>query len=138
MKNILIVCFVFLGFTNLYSQNLPDTAGGYVHEPDLILPKFPGDINTYINDNIEYPDSARDAGIQGTVYIQFIVEKDGKVDSIKVLRGVSGFLGSSLNIEAMRVISKMPVWKPAMKDGKPFEQKFTVPIRFIIEDKKKH
>jgi len=77
-------------------------------------------MNEYLSKNIKYPKKEQKKGITGTVYINFIVEKDGTVSNAKVLRGVDG--GPGLEEEALRVISHMPKWTRHSKwfDGKGF------------------
>jgi protein TonB len=90
--------------------------------------KFPGDINKWLGDHIEYPEQAKDANIQGTVYMSFVVEKDGSVSAVKVLRGVNNYLDN----EATRVINKMPHWSPGQQNGHSVRQLYMVPIHFIL------
>jgi periplasmic protein TonB len=92
------------------------------------MPKFPGDINKYLADHIEYPEQAKDANIQGTVFISFVVEKDGSVTAIKVLRGVNNYLDN----EAKRVINGMPKWSPGEQNGHSVRVQYMVPIHFIL------
>jgi len=94
-------------------------------------PEFPGGINAmnkFIYDNVEYPMKSRENKEQGIVYVQFVIMKDGSIDSVKVIRGVSELLDS----EAIRVIKKMPKWKPAEQAGKKVNCLFTIPINFRL------
>ena len=81
---------------------------------------------SHIQTNMMYPDSARKAGIQGPVVVQFVVDMTGKVTQPKVLKG----LGFGLDEEAMRIISMMPEWKPGLVGGNPVAVRMTVPIMF--------
>ncbi len=95
------------------------------------MPKFPGgdmELRKYIAQNIQYPEIAKENGIQGKVYIQFVVNKKGKVEQVKVVRGVD----QSLNKEAVRVISNLPAWSPGSQRGKAVKVSFTVPINFQL------
>lgn len=97
------------------------------------MPQFPGGTEAlmqYLSKNIEYPVSARDAGIQGNVITQFTVDKDGSVikESIKILRSVD----ENLDKEAMRVILSMPKWIPGMENGEPVKANFVLPITFAM------
>lgn len=96
------------------------------------MPKFKGDFNEYLQKNIKYPEAERKAGVTGTVYINFVVEKDGSISSAKVLRGVAG--GPGLDAEALRVVSGMPKWTPGTQNGQPVRVAFNLPIRFRLED----
>ena len=96
------------------------------------MPEFPGGVEAlmkFISDNIQYPAVDREMSIQGTVYVKFIVEKDGSLSGIKIARGIS----ESLDKEAKRVIRIMPNWIPA-KDSmaQPIRCWQTLPIRFIL------
>ena len=96
-------------------------------------PEFPGGTTAlfdFINKNVKYPKSARDKGIEGRVFVQFVVEKDGSLSSFTVLRGVS----DELDAEAIRVLKAMPKWKPGMNDGKPVRVQFTMPFNFKLSD----
>lgn len=95
------------------------------------LPEFPGKMEgmmKYLSENIKYPESAHKAGIQGRVVLQFVVEKDGSVSNLRVIRGVD----EALDAEALRVVGAMPKWKPGMQAGKPVRAKYTVPIQFRL------
>lgn len=85
--------------------------------------------NNYISKNLKYPDVAAENGIQGRVFINFVVEPDGRVTNVKVVRGVD----SSLDKEAVRVVSSSPKWKPGMQRGKPVRVQFTIPIIFVLQ-----
>jgi len=86
----------------------------------------------FIQKNIVYPQIAKEKGDQGTVYLQFIVEKDGSLTNIVVLRGVS----PEIDREAVRVVSAMPKWKPAKQRGKPVRVRFNTPIKFLLSEPK--
>ena len=97
------------------------------------MPEFPGGqqaMMRYIADNIKYPVIAQENGIQGRVICQFVVEKDGKVSDIQVVRS-SG--EASLDKEAQRVINSMPKWKPGKQRGKPVRVKYTLPVNFRLQ-----
>lgn len=91
-------------------------------------PVFPGDIYKYLQDHIEYPEQAREAGIQGTVYVSFVVERDGSISQVSILRGVN----SDLNEEAMRVVSHMPKFTPGQQNGHAVRVTFMLPIKFTL------
>ncbi|MDQ3192233.1 MAG: energy transducer TonB [Bacteroidota bacterium] len=77
---------------------------------------------------MKYPQMAKDAGIQGTVYVTFVIGSDGKVTDVKVLRGVKG-----LDDEAIRVVQKMPAWSPGKQRGKAVSVQYNLPIRFVLK-----
>ena len=97
------------------------------------MPEFPGgqqEMMKYIGTNIKYPVIAQENGIQGRVICQFVVEKDGKVTNIKVVRSSSD---ASLDEEAVRVINSMPKWKPGKQRGKLVRVKYTIPVNFRLQ-----
>ena len=94
-------------------------------------PEFPGGMEAclkYMYKNIKYPAVAMEAGIQGQVVIQIVIDKDGKIHDPKIVRGVS----PELNAEAIRVISNMPQWIPGKQKGKNVATRFTLPVRFRL------
>lgn len=96
-----------------------------------IMPKFQGgNIEDYLGSKINYPAEESQMGIQGTVYATFVIEKDGSVSNVTLLRGVSN--GPGLNKEAIRVISEMPRWSPGSQDGHPVRVQYMIPIHFVL------
>ena len=96
------------------------------------MPEFPGGqgaLLQYLSKSIKYPVIAQENGIQGRVSCSFVVEKDGSVTDVQVLRGVD----PSLDKEAIRVITAMPKWKPGKQRGKPVRVKYTVPVTFRLQ-----
>jgi len=95
------------------------------------MPGFPGGDAArikYLNENIKYPQMARESGIQGRVFVTFVVEKDGSVTDVRVLRGIGG----GCDEEAIRVIQNMPKWVPGKQRGKPVRVQFNMPILFKL------
>jgi periplasmic protein TonB len=96
------------------------------------MPQFPGGdiaLRKYIANAIKYPVIAQENGIQGKVYVNFVVNTDGSVTDAKIARGVD----PSLDKEALRVINSLPKWKPGKQRGKPVRVSFTVPINFVLQ-----
>ncbi|MGY6560934.1 MAG: TonB family protein [Luteibaculaceae bacterium] len=96
-----------------------------------VQPEFPGGasaLNRFISENIVYPALAREANIQGLVIVQFVVEPDGSITNVEVIRG----LITDLDKEAKRVTELMPNWKPGKQDGRAVRVRFTMPIRFVL------
>ncbi len=94
-----------------------------------VMPEFPGGENAMLNflaDNIEYPIIASNAGITGIVYIEFVVKEDGSIDQAKIIRDIGGGCGEA----ALRVVKKMPKWKPGKNNGKAVRTSFTLPVEF--------
>ncbi len=94
-------------------------------------PSYPGGDEArirFLQENIQYPQMARESGIQGTVYVTFVVEKNGNVTDVRVLRGIGG----GCDEEAIRVIKAMPRWNPGKQRGKPVRVQFNMPIKFTL------
>ena len=83
----------------------------------------------YLKQNLNYPAIASESAIQGSVIVQFIVEKDGSVTGTKILRGIGG----GCDEEALKVIESMPKWTPGKQRGRPVRVQFTLPVRFILQ-----
>jgi TonB family protein len=114
----------------------------YVEEPIFqvvdVMPEYPGGqeaMITFIASNIHYPDAAKKKGTEGTVYVSYVVEKDGAVTHVKLLRGI----GDGCDEEATRVVSKMPKWNPGKQNDEAVRVQFTLPIKFALnkDDKPK-
>lgn len=95
-------------------------------------PEFPGGEEArlkFLHDNIAYPRIARDAGVEGRVIVGFVVEPDGRISNVKIIRGKV----QSLDEEALRVTKMMPRWKPGKQRGKSVRVQFTMPITFLLQ-----
>ena len=91
----------------------------------------PGGMNAfykYIGDNLKYPAQARRMGIEGRVYVQFVVDKDGTLTEVQAVKGI----GAGCDEEAVRVIKNAPKWSPPKQRGKPVKQRIVVPIVFQL------
>jgi len=96
------------------------------------MPEFPGGeaaLRKYIAQSVKYPVIAQENGIQGRVYVSFVVNTKGKVTDVKVARGVD----PNLDKEAIRVVNAMPAWKPGKQRGKAVKVSYTVPINFVLQ-----
>ncbi len=94
-------------------------------------PTYIGDVNKDIAKNVVYPDRCKEEGIQGTVYVQFVVNKEGNVEDVKILRGVKG--GAELEMAAIQAVRRLGKFKPGMQNGKPVKCHMTVPIKFALQ-----
>ncbi len=97
-------------------------------------PEFPGGMlamRMFLQKNIVYPQLEKESGIQGKVFIEFIVDKDGSVTDVEVRKGVPG--GPGLEKEAVRVVKLMPNWKPGKMSGKPVRVKYMLPVSFRLD-----
>ena len=96
------------------------------------MPMFPGGdgaLMGYLRDNIHYPTVAAENGVQGRVVVGFVVERDGSITDVNILRGVD----PSLDREAMRVVKSMPKWTPGKQNGSAVRVKYQVPVSFRLE-----
>lgn len=96
------------------------------------MPEFPGGIKAlfdYLGKNLKYPAMAKDAKIQGKVYVTFVVGKDGSVGDVRVLRGIGG----GCDEEAIRVVKNMPKWEPGRQRNKTVRVQYNLPINFILK-----
>jgi len=97
------------------------------------MPEFPGGesaLEKYLATNIKYPQAARESGVIGKVFVNFVVEKDGSITDVKVLRGI----GRGCDEEAVRVVKGMPKWKPGTQKGKPVRVSFNLPVEFTLQN----
>lgn len=102
---------------------------GEVYKVVEDMPQFPGgNAFRYLAQHIRYPEEAVKNGIEGIVYVQFVVDKDGKIVEPKVVQGVC----PELDAEALRVVSGMPAWKSGMQRGKPVAVSFVLPVVFHL------
>lgn len=132
--------------TNYYNEDLFDNGnfisghkltknGGLVFSYDVLETpaEFPGGVTAmmkYISSNIVYPKSEIRAGIQGKVMIRFDIDESGNVVNVKIHKGVS----EAIDQEALRVISSMPTWKPALQRNEFVKMKMMLPIRFTLPE----
>lgn len=107
--------------------------GNTVFETAEVNPQFPGGQEAFarfIRKNLNYPGRAAELGIGGRVYVSFIVEKDGKVTDVALVRGI----GYGCDEEALRVLKKAPAWIPGMQNGRNVRVRFTVPLHFSVQN----
>lgn len=96
------------------------------------MPEFPGGMNAllhFISQAVHYPVVAAENGIQGKVFVNFVINTDGHVSDAKILRGVD----PALNEEALRVVNSLPRWSPGRQSGKAVRVAFSVPINFVLQ-----
>lgn len=117
-------------------EMIGDTVDNEVFTKVETMPEFVGGeqaLFKYLGENIKYPKNCKEEGIEGIVYVTFIVNKEGEIKDTKILRGVH----EDLDAEAMRVISSMPDWNPGSQDGKKVNVVYNIPINFKMKKKKK-
>ena len=96
------------------------------------MPEFPGGMGKlaeYLAQNINYPQTAQKAGVQGKVFVNFVVEPDGSVSNVKVIRS----LGGGCDEEAVRVVKAMPQWRPGKQRGQAVRVSYNLPINFKLQ-----
>jgi len=95
-------------------------------------PEFQGGYEAmlkFLHDKMQYPTLAQESGIQGTVFVQFVVSKTGKISNVKILRGIGG----GCDEEAVRVVKEMPNWIPGRQNGQPVPVMFQIPVKFQLQ-----
>lgn len=82
----------------------------------------------YVGEKIKYPAQARRMGVEGKVFVQFVIGKDGSISDVKVIKGI----GAGCDEEAIRIVQSSPAWNPGKQRGKPVKQRYTLPIQFKL------
>ena len=119
------VVLLMAGSVNVSAQDEP------MLQPE-IAPEYPGGtvaMLSYIQQNLKYPEGAKEQEIQGRVIVQFTVETDGTVSDVNVVKSVDPLVDA----EVVRIVSDMPAWKPGMHEGKPVRVSYSIPIRFRLQ-----
>lgn len=96
------------------------------------MPEYPGGepaLYKYLAENIKYPQMAKESGIQGRVFVTFVVERNGSVTDVRVLRGIGG----GCDEEAIRVVNNMPKWTPGKQRGKSVRVQYNLPVKFTLQ-----
>lgn len=120
-----------------YVYEAPEIEEEEIQEEEVFLsveenPEFPGGpakLLEYVQKNLKYPMMARESDIQGRVFVGFVVEKDGSISNVKVLRGIGG----GCDEEAVRVVQSLPKFKPGKQRGNPVRVQYTLPIVFKLQ-----
>jgi TonB family protein len=133
MKIVLFLCLLYFNGSNLFPDSIEksdDPPILYIFADKLPKFNFEGGLNNFVYENLKWPlDGQLD--VVGTVLISFVITKEGKVDDIKIEKG----LGSLCDEEVIRVFQSMPLWEPGEKDSKTVDVKMYFPVRFIIKGK---
>lgn len=130
-RNISILGIFFLALISFRVSAQDDTGENnrvYIIVPQM--PTFPVDLDSYMQSHLQYPQSAVDRGIQGTVNVSFVITKKGDITQIALLSSVSPDLDS----EAVRLVRNMPSWSPGVKDGVPVNVKYNLPVYFQLKN----
>lgn len=132
MRIILMLAIVLSCFT-VKAQEVTKvvTANDSTYSEVEQMPVFPGGeqaMFSFLQKNIHYPEEARKKKVAGRVFVNFVVNKNGGVQDVKLLRGI----GSGCDEEAMRVVKMMPDWKPGLNKGEPVNVVMNLPISFSL------
>ena len=136
-----------MGEVSILPEPPPAIAGGITYEPlpeievvtnpeevlsyAEVMPEFPGgmpEMVKYLLENMIYPEEMKENGIEGRIFVQFVVTKTGSVEDVTIARGIDG-----LNREAIRLVKQMPNWSPGKNNGKEVNVKMVIPIRFSLQ-----
>ncbi len=112
-----------------------DAKGNLVYIVAEVDPSFNGGdkaMMKYIRDNLKFPEEALERGDEGTVFVDFVIGKDGMVRAVEIIDIKSQDIDQSLQNEAVRVIRSMPAWKPGSQQGEAVDVKFSIPITFQV------
>jgi len=136
MKTIkLFISIAFLFTTVLcQAQTKENKSKDGVYQEVEEMPEYPGGEKALMNDligKIKYPEEAKKNGIQGKVFVSFVVDEQGKVTNAKIERGVE----ASLDTESLRVVSELKTWKPGKEKGKAVKVAYTIPINYALDTK---
>jgi TonB family protein len=134
MKKLFSFLFLFISITVIAQDKSQPakktTKAGFGVTVTQVQPEFPGgadSLQSFLKNNLAYPDSAKINHIQGKVYIGFLIDYEGKIKNPRILSSAS----PDLDKEAMRVVSMMPDWKPGTAGGSPVSVQYILPIEFI-------
>jgi TonB family protein len=136
-----------MGEVSILPEPEPPISGGITYDPlpELevatnpeevlsyaeVMPEFPGGMSEmikFLQENMIYPDEMKENGIEGRIYVQFVVTKTGSIEEVTIAKGING-----LNREAIRLVKQMPNWKPGTNYGKQVNVKMVVPILFSLK-----
>ena len=115
----------------IYHVQKEDSGNNGIFQVVELLPEFPGgmaELMKYLQKNLRYPQICKEQGVQGRVFLQFVVNTDSTISNIEVVKSVNPHLDK----EALRVISSMPKWVPGRQYGKPVRARFILPITFRL------
>jgi TonB family protein len=146
-KQHIITQVELMGEVSILPEPPPAIAGGITYEPlpeievvtnpeevlsyAEVMPEFPGgmpEMVKYLLENMIYPEEMKENGIEGRIFVQFVVTKTGSVKDVTIARGIDG-----LNREAIRLVKQMPNWSPGKNNGKEVNVKMVIPIRFSLQ-----
>lgn len=127
--HLVILCYMLVP---AYGQEVTSTSTDTFNVVEQ-MPEFRGGepaFYSFLDKNLNYPNEAKSKGIQGKVWLSFIINEDGRVSNVEILRGIGG----GCEQEAKRVMELMPPWIPGKQDGKAVKVRFRFPINFTLAD----
>ena len=134
MKELIVIIFMLFSIqVKAQSEQQADSLTDQVYTYVDKMPEFPGGndkIQVFLKKNIVYPPLARSKKIEGRVYIGFIVDKSGRIKDVSIKRSADPVLDA----EAVRVVNKMPLWKPGIQNGTPVNVSLMMPVEFKLEN----
>ncbi len=116
----------------IFEEKMPEEAAEEIYDFVQTRPSFDGGLREFykfVGKNLKYPDKARRMGIEGKVYVHFVIDKDGSLSDIKIVRGI----GAGCDEEVMRIINMSPKWNPGKQRGNPVRVRMMLPISFVLE-----
>jgi TonB family protein len=119
------------------SPSYKDALGNLVYYKSEIDPSYMGgqdELAKFLKDNLKYPESAKERNVEGTVFVEFVINANGKVREVVASDVVGENVDFLLKEEAVRVVAAMPGWKAGMQHGKPVDVSFSIPITFELVD----
>lgn len=126
-----VLALLLMVNTNAMAQS-KKIANDKVLEKAEVMPQFPGGdqaMMKFVSENVQYPEEAKEKEISGRVMVGFIVEKDGSISDVKIVKGIGG----GCDEEAVRVVKAMPKWKPGKEKGKPVRVSYMMPFTFKLQ-----
>lgn len=130
LKFLAALCLLlYLSSCSNYKVSTSDTIIDFPDE-EAEFPGGPEALKKYLGGNIIYPDIAIERGDQGKVFVQFVVEKNGSLSNINIVRGVS----QEIDKESKRVVSEMPKWEPAKYKKEIVRSRVRIPLNYVLED----
>jgi periplasmic protein TonB len=129
----IIAIFIFLISSKTYAQSAHSENSEIIYDAVDEPPEFPGGYDAFrkfISSNIKYPEVLKDSGVEGTVYISFVIDTLGNISSAKIEKDKAGY---GFGGEALKVIEKMPPWKPAKLNGRKVKVRYTIPVKFVLK-----
>lgn len=133
LKNLIGIIFIFL-FTNSFAQTTPPDGKPEIYTIVENMAEFPGgtaEMIKFLRDSTRYPSKMREIGVGGKVFLKFVVNENGSIEFVEVLRGTGV---KELDAEAIRVVKSMPNWKPAQMSGRVVKCYFNLPFSFALDE----